>query len=302
MARRHRPGKRAAAGEAPDRNDAARQRPRVRRPRVPARHQAPGLFDPKILREKIEVALAEKNIWLERVYGVEPLELEELAERYEGYAQRLRPFLADTSLLVDRALRDGKRVLLEGAHGTLLDIDHGTYPFVTSSSTVAGGACTGIGIGPTRIDAVTGIAKAYVTRVGEGPFPTEIEGADQARVRELGAEFGTVTGRERRCGWLDLVALRYAARINGFTSLALTKLDVLSSFSELPVCVRYRLRDGTETADFPVAPERLPPRRAGLRGARRLERADRRRGRLRGACPTRPAATSSSSSASSTSR
>jgi adenylosuccinate synthase len=210
------------------------------------------LFDPKILREKIEVALAEKNIWLERVYGVEPLELEELAGRYEGYAQRLRPFLADTSLLVDSALRDGKRVLLEGAHGTLLDIDHGTYPFVTSSSTVAGGACTGIGIGPTRIAAVTGIAKAYVTRVGEGPFPTEIEGADQARVRELGAEFGTVTGRERRCGWLDLVALRYAARINGFTSLALTKLDVLSSFSELPVCVRYRLRDGTETADFPA--------------------------------------------------
>ncbi len=142
-------------------------------------------------------------------------------------------------------------MLLEGAHGTLLDIDHGTYPFVTSSSTVAGGACTGIGIGPTRIDAVTGIAKAYVTRVGEGPFPTEIEGADQTRVRELGAEFGTVTGRERRCGWLDLVALRYASRINGFTSLALTKLDVLSSFSELPVCVRYRLRDGTETADFP---------------------------------------------------
>jgi adenylosuccinate synthase len=210
------------------------------------------LFDPKILREKIEVALAEKNIWLERVYGVEPFALEELAERYESYAQRLRPFLSDTSLLVDRALRDGKRVLLEGAHGTLLDIDHGTYPFVTSSSTIAGGACTGIGIGPTRIDDVTGIAKAYVTRVGEGPFPTEIEGADQERVRELGAEFGTVTGRERRCGWLDLVALRFAARINGFTSLALTKLDVLSSFSKVPVCVRYRLRDGSETAEFPA--------------------------------------------------
>jgi len=210
------------------------------------------LFDPKILRQKIEVALAEKNMWLERIYGVEPLELEELAERYEGYAQRLRPYLADTSLLVDRALRAGKRVLFEGAHGTLLDIDHGTYPFVTSSSTVAGGACTGIGIGPTRIDRVVGIAKAYVTRVGEGPFPTEIEGADQERVRELGAEFGTVTGRDRRCGWLDLVALRYAVRLNGLTSLALTKLDVLSSFAELPACVRYRLRDGTETADFPA--------------------------------------------------
>ena len=210
------------------------------------------LFDPKILRQKIEVALTEKNVWLERVYGVEPIELEELAARYEGYAQRLRPYLADTSLLVDRALREEKRVLLEGAHGTLLDIDHGTYPFVTSSPTLAGGACTGIGIGPTRIDSVIGVAKAYVTRVGAGPFPTEIEGPEQERVRELGGEFGTVTGRERRCGWLDLVALRYAVRLNGITSLALTKLDVLSAFPELPVCVRYELRDGTETEEFPA--------------------------------------------------
>jgi adenylosuccinate synthase len=210
------------------------------------------LFDPKIFRQKIEVALAEKNVWLERVYGDAPLELEELAERYEAYARRLRPYLADTSLLVDRALRSGKDVLFEGAHGTLLDIDHGTYPFVTSSPTLSGGAATGIGIGPTRIDAVTGVAKAYVTRVGEGPFPTEIEGPDQERVRELGGEFGTVTGRERRCGWLDLVALRYAVRLNGITALALTKLDVLSTFSKLPVCVRYRLQDGTQTDDFPA--------------------------------------------------
>ena len=210
------------------------------------------LFDPKILRQKIEVALAEKNVWLERVYGVEPIELEELAARYEGYAQRLRPYLADTSLLVERALREGRAVLLEGAHGTLLDIDHGTYPFVTSSPVVAGGACTGIGIGPTRIDKVVGIAKAYVTRVGAGPFPTEIEGPDQERLRELGGEFGTVTGRERRCGWLDLVALRYAVRLNGITSLALTKLDVLSAFDELPVCVAYELRDGTRVDEFPA--------------------------------------------------
>jgi adenylosuccinate synthase len=210
------------------------------------------LFDPKILRQKIEVALSEKNVWLERVYRVEPIELEELAARHEGYAQRLRPYLADTSLLVDRALRAGKRVLLEGAHGTLLDIDHGTYPFVTSSPTIAGGACTGIGIGPTRIDSVIGVAKAYVTRVGAGPFPTEIEGPDQDRVRELGGEFGTVTGRERRCGWLDLVALRYAVRLNGITSIALTKLDVLSAFPELPVCTRYELRGGTRTEDFPA--------------------------------------------------
>jgi adenylosuccinate synthase len=210
------------------------------------------LLDPKILRQKIEVALAEKNVWLERVYGVEPLELEELAARLESYAQRIRPYVADTSLLVDAALREGRAVLLEGAQGTLLDLDHGTYPFVTSSSTVAANAATGIGIGPNRIDRVLGVAKAYVTRVGEGPFPTEIEGPDQQRVRELGREFGTVTGRERRCGWLDLVALRYAVRLNGITSLALTKLDVLSHFERIPVCTRYLLPDGTETTEFPA--------------------------------------------------
>jgi adenylosuccinate synthase len=210
------------------------------------------LLDAKILRQKIEVALAEKNVWLERVYGAEPLELEEVVEGYERYAQRLRPYLADTSLIVDRALEDGRYVLLEGAQGTLLDLDHGTYPFVTSSNPVASAAATGIGIGPQRIDAVIGVAKAYLTRVGAGPFPTEIEGADHQRMRELGGEFGTVTGRERRCGWLDLVALRYAVRVNGITALALTKLDVLSAFDEVPVCTQYRLRDGTLTCDFPA--------------------------------------------------
>jgi adenylosuccinate synthase len=210
------------------------------------------LLDPKILRQKIEVALAERNVWLERVYGAEPLGLEDVAERYERYAQRLRPYVADTSLLVDRALRDGESVLCEGAQGTLLDLDHGTYPFVTSSNPVAGAAATGLGIGPNRIDTVLGVAKAYVTRVGEGPFPTEIEGTDQERVRELGHEFGTTTGRERRCGWLDLVALRYAVRVNGIDSLALTKLDVLSAFADVPVCTRYRLEDGAETDEFPA--------------------------------------------------
>ena len=210
------------------------------------------LFDPKILRQKIEVALAEKNLWLERVYGEEPVELEALASRYEVYAQRLRPYFADTSLIVDRAIREGKQVLAEGAHGTLLDIDHGTYPFVTSSSTLAGGACPGLGIGPTRIDGVVGVSKAYVTRVGAGPFPSEMEPELAAQVRELGQEYGTVTGRDRRPGWLDLVALRYAVRLNGITSLALTKLDVLSHFDELPVCVAYRLTDGTETREFPA--------------------------------------------------
>ena len=210
------------------------------------------VLDAKILRQKIEVALAEKNLWLERIYEVEPFELEEVASRYETYAQRLRPYIADTSLIVDEALRAGREVLFEGAQATLLDLDHGTYPFVTSSNPTAAGAAVGTGIGPTRIDTVIGVAKAYVTRVGEGPFPSEIEGPEQEHVRELGREYGTVTGRGRRCGWLDLVALRYAVRVNGFDRLALTKLDVLSHFAEVPVCVRYRLPDGTESEHFPA--------------------------------------------------
>jgi adenylosuccinate synthase len=210
------------------------------------------ILEPKILRQKIEVALTEKNLWLQRVYETEPFDLETVAAQYEGYAQRLRPYVTDTSLYVDQQLRARKRVLFEGAQATLLDLDHGTYPFVTSSNPVASSAATGVGIGAGRIDEVIGVAKAYVTRVGEGPFPTEIQGPDQERVRELGGEYGTVTGRSRRCGWLDLVALRYAARLNGFTSLALTKLDVLSTFDQLPVCTRYRLRDGSETPEFPA--------------------------------------------------
>jgi adenylosuccinate synthase len=210
------------------------------------------LLDPKILRQKIEVALAEKNLWLELVYGEEPLELDALALDLEACAQRIRPYVGDTSLLVDEALKADREVLLEGGQGTLLDLDHGTYPFVTSSSTLAANAATGVGIGPNRIDRVIGVTKAYVTRVGEGPFPTEIEGPDQQRVQELGGEFGTVTGRTRRCGWLDLVALRYAVRLNGITSLALTKLDVLSHFAQVPVCTRYRLPDGSESEEFPA--------------------------------------------------
>src|SRR5919109_5186948 len=205
------------------------------------------VLDAKILRQKFETALVEKSKVLD-----EPLEAGELADRMEECAVRLRPYVADTSLLVDQALRRGERVLLEGAQGTLLDLDHGTYPFVTSSNPIAGAAATGIGIGPTRIDSVIGVAKAYVTRVGEGPFPTEIEGPDQDRVRDLGEEYGTTTGRERRCGWLDLVALRFAVRVNGMTGLALTKLDVLSAFAEIPVCTHYRLPDGSETDEFPA--------------------------------------------------
>jgi adenylosuccinate synthase len=210
------------------------------------------LLDPKILNQKIELAVAEKNVWLERVYGLAPFDAEAVLESTLTHADRLGPYVADTSLLVDRALREGRAVLFEGAQGTLLDLDHGTYPFVTSSSPIAAGAAVSFGLGPNRIDEVVGIAKAYVTRVGEGPFPSEIEGEAQERVRELGGEFGTVTGRDRRCGWLDLVALRFAVRVNGITSLALTKLDVLSSFDEIPVCVAYRLPDGTETEEFPA--------------------------------------------------
>ncbi|MFN8223186.1 MAG: adenylosuccinate synthase [Gaiellales bacterium] len=210
------------------------------------------LLDPKILREKIALAVAEKNVWLERVYEIDGFDEAEVTGTYLGYAERMAPWVTDTSLLVDKALRDGDRVLFEGGQGTLLDLDHGTYPFVTSSSPIAAGAAVSFGIGPGRIDEVVGVSKAYVTRVGEGPFPSEIEGPDQERVRDLGGEFGTVTGRTRRCGWLDLVALRFAVRVNGVTSLALTKLDVLSAFDEIPVCVRYRLPDGSETPDLPA--------------------------------------------------
>jgi adenylosuccinate synthase len=209
------------------------------------------LLDPKILRKKLELAVEEKNVWLERVYELEPQDVERVVAEQLRFAERLAPYVSDTSLLVDRALRAGERVLFEGAQGTLLDLDHGTYPFVTSSSPIAAGAAVSFGIGPNRIDEVVGVAKAYVTRVGEGPFPSEIDGPANERVREVGQEFGTVTGRERRCGWLDLVALRFAVRVNGITSLALTKLDVLSGFAEVPVCVRYNLPDGAETEEFP---------------------------------------------------
>ena len=210
------------------------------------------VLDAKILRQKIEVALAEKNVWLERVYEVEPFELEEVAARYEGYAQRLRPIVGDASLLVDEALRARARGAVRGRAGNAARPRprHVSVRDLVQPGRLRRG--DRIGIGPTRIDRVLGVAKAYVTRVGEGPLPSEIEGPDQARVQELGGEFGTVTGRVRRCGWLDLVALRYAVRVNGITSLALTKLDVLSTFAKLPACVAYELRDGSTTRHFPA--------------------------------------------------
>ncbi len=209
------------------------------------------LLDPKILVRKLTIALEAKNEILEKLYDLPRLEPEAVATELLANAERLRPFIADTSLLIDTALREGKTVLFEGAQGTMLDIDHGTYPFVTSSNPIAGAACTGTGIGPTRIDRVLGVTKAYVTRVGEGPFPSELDDADGQTMLERGNEFGTTTGRQRRCGWLDLVALRYAARLSGMTQLALTKLDVLSGFERVKLCVAYRDREGNRLTDFP---------------------------------------------------
>ena len=213
--------------------------------------RAQDLLDPKILLAKLEVALEAKNDMLDKLYGLPRLDAQMVAEDLLARAERLRPFIADTALLLDEALGAGKRVLFEGAQGTMLDIDHGTYPFVTSSNPIAGAACTGTGVGPTRIERVLGVTKAYVTRVGEGPFPTEIQGPEARRISERGREFGTTTGRQRRCGWLDLVALRYAVRLSGITQLALTKLDVLSGFDRLPVCVAYRTREGERLDELP---------------------------------------------------
>jgi adenylosuccinate synthase len=197
------------------------------------------LLDEKILRRKIGVALQEKNALLQ-LYDIGTLDPDQVADEYLGYRERFEPHICDASLLVNKALDDGREVLFEGAQGTLLDIDFGTYPFVTSSNPIAGGACAGAGVGPTRIDHVVGVAKAYTTRVGEGPFPTELFDDVGAAMCEVGKEFGTTTGRQRRCGWLDLVALRYAVRVSGITHLAITKLDVLSGLPILKVCTRYK--------------------------------------------------------------
>jgi adenylosuccinate synthase len=208
------------------------------------------LTDEKIFRQKLEAALKEKNAVLSKVYNRLPLDAEEIAGDYLRYGERLAPHISDTSSVIHRALRQGEGVLLEGAQGTLLDLDHGTYPFVTSSNPVAGGALVGSGIGPKEVDRVIGVTKAYVTRVGSGPFPTEDRGELGERMRDRGQEFGTTTGRPRRCGWFDAVLLRYAARINGLTELFLTKLDVLSGVQSVRVCTAYRY-EGEVYEDFP---------------------------------------------------
>jgi len=201
------------------------------------------LFDPKIFAKKVEAALEEKNKILPRVYNTLPMEADEIVDEYLEYAERLRPLVTDTSLLLHEALRRGEYVLLEGAQGTLLDVDHGTYPFVTSSNPTAGGAVVGSGIGPKAIDEVVGVAKAYISRVGTGPFPTELHDEVGDTMIELGGEYGTVTGRRRRCGWLDLVALRYAVRVNSLTKIFLTKMDILSAFDTIKVATGYRSGD-----------------------------------------------------------
>jgi adenylosuccinate synthase len=208
------------------------------------------LLDPKIFAAKLEVALKEKNLILSRVYGRLPLDGAEIESQYLGYAQRLAPHITDTTPVVQRALDAGKTVLFEGAQATMLDLDHGTYPFVTSSNPIAGGACAGAGVGPRDIDRIIGISKSYCTRVGSGPFPSEADPADAEILVEVGGEYGTTTGRKRRCGWFDAVAARYAARLNSLTELVITKLDVLSAFESIKVCVAYEY-ESERYDDFP---------------------------------------------------
>jgi adenylosuccinate synthase len=209
------------------------------------------LYDESILRKKVEGSLASKNQTLVKVYNRRAVDVDAIVTELLSYADKLKPYLANTSLLLHEALVRGDNVLLEGGQGTLLDVDHGTYPFVTSSNPTAGGAATGSGIGPTKITRVIGIVKAYTTRVGEGPFPTELLDENGERLRQIGGEVGTTTGRPRRCGWYDAVVARYATRINGLTDFFLTKLDVLSGFKEIPVCVAYEI-DGKRYDEMPM--------------------------------------------------
>ena len=209
------------------------------------------LFDEKILRQKVEAALEFKNQVLAKIYNRRAIEVDEVLDELLAYAERLRPMVSDTSLVLEQALNEGKTVLMEAGQATLLDVDHGTYPFVTSSNATSGGACTGSGIPPTRIDRVIAILKAYSTRVGEGPFPTELIDGQGDFLRNTGAEFGTTTGRPRRCGWVDTVVGRYATRINGVTDFVITKLDVLTGLEKIPVCVAYDV-EGVRHDEMPV--------------------------------------------------
>ena len=238
------------------------------------------LFDPSILRQKVEGALASKNQVLVKVFNRRELEVDAITEELLQYAEPLRPHVADTALVLNDALDAGKTVLLEGGQGTLLDVDHGTYPFVTSSNPTAGGACTGSGIGPTRVTRVIGILKAYTTRVGSGPFPTELHDEWGERLRSVGGEVGVTTGRQRRCGWFDAPIARYATRVNGLTDIFLTKLDVLTGIERIPVCVAYEI-EGQRVTELPMSQtdfhhakpiyEELPGWTEDISGARSIE-------------------------------
>ena len=215
------------------------------------------LFEKDTLKDKLHASLKEKNFLLKEYYKAEPVDAEPLYKRLLELAEMLAPYRCkDASLMVHKALKSGKKVLFEGAQGTMLDLLHGTYPFVTSSSTLSGSACVGSGIGPNSVQKIIGITKAYTTRVGSGPFPTELKNDLGERIRKEGGEFGATTGRPRRCGWLDLVAMKYAIRVNGITSLALMKLDVLSGHDKIEVCTSYKL-DGQELKDLPMVPADL---------------------------------------------
>jgi adenylosuccinate synthase len=208
------------------------------------------LMDPESLRKKLRWTVEYKNVILEKLYNLPPLDPQAIIQEYLVYADRLRPHVVDSPLKIYEAIQRKRNILFEGAQGTLLDLDHGTYPYVTSSNPVAGGACVGTGVGPTMIDRVIGVAKAYTTRVGEGPFPTELHGTMGELLCDRGAEFGTTTGRKRRCGWFDAVIGRYAVRINGLDCLAITKLDVLDELDEIKVCIAYEV-DGERCQEFP---------------------------------------------------
>ena len=238
------------------------------------------LFDEKILRAKVEGALTNKNQTLVKVFNRRAISVDEVVDELLSYVDRLRPFVADTALLLNKALDENKVVLLEGGQGTLLDVDHGTYPFVTSSNPTAGGACAGSGIGPTKITGVVGILKAYTTRVGSGPFPTELLDEDGEKLRTIGGERGVTTGRPRRCGWFDAPIARYATRVNGLTDIFLTKLDVLTGWDKIPVCVAYEI-DGKRSEELPMTQtefhhakpiyEYLPGWKEDISGAKTLE-------------------------------
>ncbi|MDA0336730.1 MAG: adenylosuccinate synthase [bacterium] len=213
------------------------------------------LLDPD-LPIALRAAVASKNQILTAIYGAEPLDAEEIIRGALAHAERLRPFVTDTSVYLNKALDEGKTLLFEGAQGTLLDIDHGTYPFVTSSNTTAGGACTGSGVGPTRINEIIGVTKAYMTRVGNGPFPTELHDDEGERIRELGHEYGATTGRARRCGWFDATIARMSSRVNGLTGLAVTRLDILDTVEHLKLCTAYKYGDQV-LEEFPADPRVL---------------------------------------------